>query len=255
MGVLSAFPGPAQRQVTLLFRADTARADAALPDGLRALRLGAWALVELACAVPYAEGSSAEVALLAWRIAVERENGERGTWVVDRWTSARLGAGWPDRWVARHLSSDRGTRRAAWQEEVGRLSVDIRAGERRLSFGSTPVDRPTRSVFVTSRQAEAFLATTATVLNPHPLGRLLDRVALQGGERGLQALALHRLEIGPTLHAEDPLHDLGELEFDSAFRLTSTRRVGKTATESATRPQQALAERPALDPSTIHSRP
>lgn len=253
MGVLSAFPRSAQRQVSLLFRIDPSHADSGVPRGLHALRQGAWGLVELVCAVPYAEGSSAEVALLAWRLPVERQDGVRGTWVLDRWTSARLGSGWPDRWVARHISSERGSRRAAWQEEVGQLDVEVRAGQRRLSFSSSPVDRPTRSVFVTSRQAEAFLGDVTTVLNPHPLGRLLDRVALQGGERGLQALAVHRLEVATEREESSALGFLGELEFDSAFRLTTTRPLGSSAPHTA-RTRRMARESARLAPSTAQTR-
>ena len=105
------------------------------------------------------------------------------------------------------------------------------------------VDRPLRSVFVTSRQAEAFLATAATVLNPHPLGRLLDRVALQRGERGLQALAVHQLELARQGRGTDALAALEGLELDSAFRLTNTRRAGQSV-PSAAADEQRIGRRP-----------
>ena len=225
MGLLPSLPGPAPRQVSLLFRADAERLRRALPEGCTTPLHGPWALLELACALPPTERAGAEVALLAWRAPCIDVAGNRGTFVLERWTSARLGSGWPDRWVAQRLSSERGERHVTWDEEVGDLSVDVRAGSHRLCFGSTPVGRPTRSVFVTTRQAEAHLAEYASVLNPHPLGRILDRVGLQGGSQSLQPLSLHRLDVSsPTVTQDGGIADGWKIEFDSAFRITAVRR-------------------------------
>lgn len=236
--MLSPFQAPAKRQVSLLFRAAPDRLADLLPDGISPVECGHWGLLELACAVPKTERAGAEVALLAWRIPATDASGVPGAWVLDRWTSARLGSGWPDRWVAQRITGERGVRSAAWEEALDGLSLAVRAGERELGFSSTPVDRPSRSVFVTTGQAERFLAEHGSVINPHPLGRLLERVGLHGGAQALQPLSLHHLKVTPpTGFAVVGTNGevLDGLELDSAFRLTDRRAIGSNVAERATR--------------------
>jgi hypothetical protein len=243
MGLLTPFAA-APRQASLLFRIDHGRTRALLPDDLTAARTGSWGLLELACVLPPTGPVGADVALVAWRVAVEREDGVRGTWVLDRWTSARLGGGWPDRWVTRRGGGTE-TDRADWREDAGSVELEVRSGDRRLDFSAAPVDRPERSVFVTARQAERHLSDYSTVLNPHPLGRLLDPLGAPRVGRGLQTLALHRLDFALPRAGDDALLDASQLELDSAFRLVTRRRAPSTRTNHRAEPTSARESHPA----------
>lgn len=226
MGMLSAFAGSPARQVSILYRAPSRALDAALPAGLEPVEREGWVLLELACATPIELPLAGDVALIAWRTPVRLEDGSQGLWVLDRWSSARLGAGWPERWSNAAPSQ----RRSQWCDEPnGDLRVEVRSGPRRVALRASPTPSLERSLFVTVRQAESFLAGCGPVVNPHAFSWLIDRTLLGRGHVGLGPLTVHSLEVT----APDGISDRRELELDCAFRVVDRRRDGAPERDTA----------------------
>ena len=248
--MLSAFAGPPQRQLSLLYRVRRHLLVDSLPDGLEPIEREGWVLLEFACATPLDLPLSG-VALIAWRAPVLLGNGSNGQWVLERWTSARLGAGWPERWSgAATAGEDRVPirRHAQWVEnDVGELSVDVRSGQRRAALRATPTAGPERSLFLSTRQAETYLATCGSVINAHPLSWLIDRSALSKGQAGLTPLAVHSLDV--TAPAG---FDPDALNLDCAFRVDVRRRVRGTARDDRSVAEPRHLPSPAF---SIHSSP
>lgn len=239
MGMLSAFAGPPQRQLSLLYRVRKSALLGALPDGLEPVEREGWVLLEMACATPLDLPLSG-VALIAWRTPVLLGNGSSGQWVLERWTSARLGAGWPDRWSSPATEGTDGSparRHALWvEDEAGELQVDVRSGRRRAALRATPTAGPERSLFLSTRQAEGYLAGCGGVINAHPLSWLIDRSALSKGQAGLTPLAVHSLDVSSPLGLSGD-----DLELDCAFRVDIRRRLSR-----AVRNAREFAERRSL---------
>ncbi|WP_145064384.1 hypothetical protein [Engelhardtia mirabilis] len=224
--MFSALAGPPARQVSILYRAPARALREALPSDLTAVEREGWVLLELACAAPIDLPLGGDVALIAWRVPVSRADGARGLWVLDRWSSARIGAGWPERWGVPR-SAERPPRHSQWNETArGDLEVEVRSGPRRVCIRATPGPRTERSMFVSTRQAELFLAEGGRVLNPHPLSWLIDRQPLARGQVGLGPLIVHSLEVT----APNGIARRGELVLDCAFRVIDRRREGADAT-------------------------
>jgi hypothetical protein len=215
----------APRQVSLLFRCDSASLAAQLPVGARPLGpCGAQddglALVELVCADLRLVG---EVAVLVWRVSLEPRAGEPGPGVAERWARPRLGSARADHWVLQRMIGERGQRHAHWVEDRGGgLRLDVRAGDRHLSFRGAPVGQAPRSAFLTTRAAERYLIRRDTLLGPHPWVRWLDRSSAAEQHLGLQPLAVFDLDCSAPAGLE-------ALEFDSAYLWIQRRRQGHEA--------------------------
>ncbi len=226
MGVIAALRGRIGSRYVVVYRVDPRAAAALLPAGARPATVRGSTPVALCYTrlegarrrwIPRRiDGRSDH---LAWRVPVEDEQAGRPVvHVVRRDTSS---------WWNAHCASviTRGRYHCARfeldeDESSVRLAVTA-GGEQVLRFAAVRARDLRGSIFRTTREAEEHLAAAAVVRPPDPLAPALDDLGLRAGRWALEPLEVLELRAAGF---EDP----ETVALDSAFRLTSVRRIGAT---------------------------
>lgn len=208
----------------LLLRASRERLGSVLPKGWSPLERGGYGfcLVEYHCGHRGRLGQIAFGGLLhslSWRVPVVDSEGESGQWVAARHTSSRL---------SRLLSLGRPGTEAAFEADFRMAAdglgtdVEVRCGSNLvLSVRTASAPFLQDSLFGAARDAERWLSGLGRPIQGRRLAHELDPGRISRGTTCLQPLWVPRFQ-SASLPAIFPELE-GEVELDSAFRVTDRR--------------------------------